>query len=319
MNAVSRHAPPAASLPSSPRSFLAFDFGTRRIGVASGNSVTREATPLTVLDGRGDAAFAAIGTLIGDWGPSLLVVGVPRHPDGSAHETTRQAERFARRLEGRFGLAVVRVDERYSSVEAPGPGRPRGPRRPQRRGDPRAVLPGQRWSPAMSQLALDAEALYGELKRGVARLLDDDTLLVGIWSGGAWLAQRLQRDLRREGDAGVITSALHRDDFGQRGMAQSDATRLPWSIDGRAIVLVDDVLHTGRTIRAVINELFDFGRPSSVSLAVLVDRNGRELPIEATFAAVRVTLSPDSRLRLARTDDGRFTFSVDATPGEGQG
>lgn len=163
----------------------------------------------------------------------------------------------------------------------------------------------------MTQLTLDAEALYLELKRGVGKLLDEDTLLVGIWSGGAWLAQRLHHDLKRPGEVGVITSALHRDDFGQRGMAQSDATRLPWSIDGRAIVLVDDVLHTGRTIRAVINELFDFGRPASVSLAVLVDRNGRELPIEANFAAARVALPESSRLRLAQRDDGRLRFSVD--------
>jgi putative holliday junction resolvase len=117
MNAVTRHAEPALSS-ASPRSFLAFDFGTRRIGVASGNSITREATPLTALDARGDAAFSAIAKLIDEWQPALLVVGVPRHPDGQPHEVTAQAERFARRLEGRFRLSVVRVDERYSTVEA---------------------------------------------------------------------------------------------------------------------------------------------------------------------------------------------------------
>ncbi len=164
----------------------------------------------------------------------------------------------------------------------------------------------------MSTLTLDAEALYTELQRGVVKLLDDQTLMVGIWSGGAWLAERLHQDLGRSGQVGVISSALHRDDFSQRGMASgSDATRLPWSIDGRAILLVDDVLHTGRTIRAVVNELFDFGRPSQVSLAVLVDRNGRELPIDATFSAARIVLPQHSRLRLARLDDGRFTFSID--------
>ena len=164
----------------------------------------------------------------------------------------------------------------------------------------------------MTTLALDAEALYAELLRSVGKLLDDDTVLVGIWSGGAWLAERLHHDLGRSGQAGVISSALHRDDFGQRGMASgTDATRLPWSIDGRAILLIDDVLHTGRTIRAVVNELFDFGRPSQVSLAVLVDRNGRELPIDATYAAARIVLPQSNRVRLARMDDGRFTFSID--------
>jgi pyrimidine operon attenuation protein / uracil phosphoribosyltransferase len=171
----------------------------------------------------------------------------------------------------------------------------------------------------MSLLAPDAEALYAELVRGVGPLLAADTLLVGVWTGGAWVAQRLQRDLGRAGEAGVISSALHRDDYGQRGMAQSDATRLPWSIDGRSIVLVDDVLHTGRTIRAVVNELYDFGRPSKVALAVLVDRNGRELPIAATYAAARVTLPERSRLRLSRQADGRFTFSVTSDGAGGPG
>lgn len=163
----------------------------------------------------------------------------------------------------------------------------------------------------MTTLALDAEALYADLLRGVERALQPDTLLVGIWSGGAWLAERLQRDLGRPGVHGVISSALHRDDFGQRGMAAgADATKLPWSINDRPIMLVDDVLHTGRTIRAVINELFDFGRPSRVSLVVLVDRNGRELPIEPTFAAARVSLPNSCRLRLARGDSGRLEFSI---------
>ncbi len=97
---------------------LAFDFGTRRIGVASGNTVTGQATPLTTLASQGDACFGAIGALIAEWQPNALVVGVPRHPDGTPHEMTLKAERFARQLEGRFRLPVARVDERYTSVEA---------------------------------------------------------------------------------------------------------------------------------------------------------------------------------------------------------
>ncbi len=163
----------------------------------------------------------------------------------------------------------------------------------------------------MTQLQLDAEALYTDLREGVRRLLPADAALVGIWSGGAWLAERLQRDLRLPGEAGVISSTLHRDDFGQRGLAAgADATKLPFAIDGRHLVLVDDVLYTGRTIRAVLNELYDFGRPASVKLAVLVDRGGRELPIEAAYAAARVSLPASQRLSLARADDGRFSFTV---------
>ena len=163
----------------------------------------------------------------------------------------------------------------------------------------------------MSSLSLDAEALYAELLGGVRRLLDPQGVLVGIWSGGAWLADRLQADLGRSGSAGVISSTLHRDDFGSRGMAAgTDATKLPFAIDGSHILLIDDVLYTGRTIRAVINELYDFGRPASVKLAVLVDRGGRELPIEAAFAAARVVLPASHKLRLARADNGRFDFTV---------
>jgi len=163
----------------------------------------------------------------------------------------------------------------------------------------------------MSSLHLDAEALYADLARGVRGLLQPGSVLVGIWSGGAWLAERLQRDLGLAGEHGVISSALHRDDFGSRGMtAGADHTRLPFDVNGKPIVLVDDVLYTGRTIRAVINELYDFGRPSSVTLAVLVDRNGRELPISAAVSAARITLPAAQRLSLARDDAGRFSFDI---------
>ncbi|MDE1947534.1 MAG: bifunctional pyr operon transcriptional regulator/uracil phosphoribosyltransferase PyrR [Burkholderiales bacterium] len=166
--------------------------------------------------------------------------------------------------------------------------------------------------PVRTMLQLDAEALYADLRQGVRRLLPEGALLVGVWSGGAWLVERLQRDLGLAGSAGVISSRMHRDDFDRRGLAAgSDSTVLPVSIDERHIVLVDDVLNTGRTIRAVVNELFDFGRPASVKLAVLVDRGGRELPIEAAYAAARIALPAAQRLALARAEDGRFSFAVE--------
>jgi len=102
-----------------PSLFLAFDFGTKRIGVATGNSVTHTATTLTTLAHESsEARFAAIAELVANWQPAALVVGVPRHPDGAAHDNTRRAERFARQLHGRFGLPVHEVDERYSTVAA---------------------------------------------------------------------------------------------------------------------------------------------------------------------------------------------------------
>jgi pyrimidine operon attenuation protein/uracil phosphoribosyltransferase len=161
-------------------------------------------------------------------------------------------------------------------------------------------------------LQLDAEALFAELRHGVQPLLRDGAVLVGIWSGGAWLAERLHRELSLPGRHGVISSTLHRDDYRARGLASgTDATDLPFPIDGRHIVLVDDVLYTGRTIRAVVNELFDFGRPASVKLAVLVDRGGRQLPIEPAYAAARIALPPSRRLSLARDPGGTFSFAVE--------
>jgi pyrimidine operon attenuation protein/uracil phosphoribosyltransferase len=165
----------------------------------------------------------------------------------------------------------------------------------------------------MSELVLDAEALYRELLRGVQQLRTPDTRLVGITSGGAWLAERLQRDLALAGEAGVISSAMHRDDFAKRGLSGAgQQTQLGFDVDDAHIVLLDDVLYTGRTIRAVINELFDYGRPASVKLAVLVDRGGRELPVQADYAAARVTLPPAQSLALARDEAGRFSFKVEA-------
>jgi len=166
----------------------------------------------------------------------------------------------------------------------------------------------------MTNLLLDAEQLYGELKQGVARLLTPDTVLVGIWSGGAWLAQRLNADLKTERPVGTLSSTLHRDDFGERGLGAVEAvTSLPFEIDGARILLIDDVIASGRTIRAVVNELFDYGRPASVELAVLVDRGGRELPMAPVFAAAKLTLPAHQRLSLARESDGRFTFAVKET------
>lgn len=164
----------------------------------------------------------------------------------------------------------------------------------------------------MSTLALDAEALYAELLRGVRGLCTSETRLVGVTSGGAWLAERLQRELKLPGDYGTLSSSMHRDDFAQRGLASSGQTVLPFDVNGARILVLDDVLYTGRTIRAVLNELFDYGRPACVQLAVLVDRGGRELPVQADYAAARVTLPPNQLLELARDADDRFHFQVES-------
>jgi len=157
----------------------------------------------------------------------------------------------------------------------------------------------------------DAEALYLELLSGVKPLMRPDTRLVGVTSGGAWLVERLQKDLGLPGAPGVISSAMHRDDFARRGLSASAQTSLPFDVNGADVLLLDDVLYTGRTIRAVLNELFDFGRPASVRLAVLVDRGGRELPVAADFAAATLTLPDTQLLALARANDGAFSLKVE--------
>lgn len=166
------------------------------------------------------------------------------------------------------------------------------------------------------KLTLDAEALYRELQRGLQQLGVTDAKLVGITSGGAWLAERLQKDLKLPGSASVISSAMHRDDFAKRGLSGAgQQTQLHFDVNGAHVILLDDVLYTGRTIRAVLNELFDYGRPASVKLAVLVDRGGRELPVQADYAAVRVTLPATQSLALDRADDGKFRFQLEGEEG----
>ena len=165
----------------------------------------------------------------------------------------------------------------------------------------------------MTSLTIDAEALYLDMLGHMQQLLatyDVPPLLVGVASGGAWLAERLQADLNLVGKAGTLSSAMHRDDFSKRGLTASGQTLLPFEVNGAHLIVVDDVLYTGRTLRAVLNELFDYGRPASVKLVVLVDRGGRELPVQPDLAVARVALPAAQSLELARAENGQFSFQV---------
>jgi pyrimidine operon attenuation protein/uracil phosphoribosyltransferase len=138
-------------------------------------------------------------------------------------------------------------------------------------------------------------------------------VLVGIHSGGAWLAERLAQDL---GGAqfGVVNVALHRDDYAKKGLhSQGRPTSLPFEVGNRRVLLIDDVLHTGRTVRAAVNELYDYGRAASIDLAVLVDRGGRELPIAARFVGQQASVPPDTTLVLSRAADGVLAFHTEAS------
>jgi len=167
----------------------------------------------------------------------------------------------------------------------------------------------------MHNSQFDAEALYqvleAQVKAGLANA--DNIAVVGIYSGGAWLAERLMAALKlTDSDRlGFIDVSFYRDDFAEKGLrADVKPTQISFDVNGATILLVDDVLYTGRTSRAAINELFDYGRPAKILLAALVDRGGRELPIAADFVADTVTLVAGESLELQRADNGGLSLTV---------
>lgn len=160
----------------------------------------------------------------------------------------------------------------------------------------------------------DAEALYRDLLEQVRTGLTDVTnaAIVGIHSGGAWLAERLARDLGLEARLGFIDVSFYRDDYARKGLHPDvKPTHIGFNVDGATIVLVDDVLYTGRTTRAAINVLFDYGRPQRIMLAALADRGGRELPVAADFVGTTVVLEGQQSLSLARSGEGQFTLTIE--------
>ena len=160
----------------------------------------------------------------------------------------------------------------------------------------------------------DPEALVQALAAQMRGRLSADAGLVGIYTGGAWVAERLHRALGLSLPLGVLAVTLHRDDFGRIGLhPESRRSQIPFSVDGREVVLVDDVLHTGRTVRAALNELYDFGRPRAVRLAVLADRGGRELPFAADFIGATVELGREEELVLSN-DNGKLRLAAVTRP-----
>ena len=160
----------------------------------------------------------------------------------------------------------------------------------------------------------DPEQLVRELAERMRPAIDPDAGLVGIYTGGAWVAERLHRALGLATPLGLLAVTLHRDDFGRIGLhRESRRSQIPFDVDRREVVIVDDVLHTGRTVRAALNELFDFGRPGAVRLAVLADRGGRELPVAADFTGAEVEVSRDEELVLSN-ENGRLRFAAVKRP-----
>ena len=166
----------------------------------------------------------------------------------------------------------------------------------------------------MSEPLPDPEELVRALAEGMRGKLSPDAGLVGIYTGGAWVAERLHRALGLAVPLGLIAVTLHRDDFRRIGLhREARRSQIPFAVDGREVVLVDDVLHTGRTVRAALNEIFDFGRPKAVRLAVLADRGGRELPVSADFTGATVEMQKDEELVLSN-DNGRLRLAAVKRP-----
>jgi pyrimidine operon attenuation protein/uracil phosphoribosyltransferase len=166
----------------------------------------------------------------------------------------------------------------------------------------------------MSATLPDPEKLVVALAAQMRGRIAPDAALVGIYSGGAWVAERLHRALGIETALGALAVTLHRDDFGRIGLhREARRSQIPFAVDGREIVLVDDVLHTGRTIRAALNELFDFGRPRAVRFAVLADRGGRELPFAADFTGAAVEVARDEELVLSN-ENGKLRLAAVKRP-----
>ena len=167
---------------------------------------------------------------------------------------------------------------------------------------------------------MNAEALYQDLLRHLKESLflkasSSPVYLAGLAIGGAWIAKRLAKDLNLP-QYGVINISFHRDDYAEKGVralesANTMPTELAFDVNNAHIVLIDDVLFTGRTVRAALNELFDFGRPTKVSLMVLADRGKRELPISADFAAKVVALPHSQILVLEQDANAHFHFQIE--------
>jgi pyrimidine operon attenuation protein/uracil phosphoribosyltransferase len=157
----------------------------------------------------------------------------------------------------------------------------------------------------------DAEQLLASLTDRMRPSVGPDTGLVGIHTGGVWLAERLHQALGLKRPLGTLDVSFYRDDFSKKGLRRNvKSSDIPFDIDGCDVIIVDDVLYTGRTIRAAVNELFDYGRPARVRLATLVDRGGRELPVCADFSGADVTVAPGESIELTRDAQGRLALQL---------
>jgi pyrimidine operon attenuation protein/uracil phosphoribosyltransferase len=158
----------------------------------------------------------------------------------------------------------------------------------------------------------DAEVLLPRLVDALRSRIPPDAGMIGLYTGGAWLAERLHAQLGMATPLGLMDIAFYRDDYHKQGLKHDPKrTKIPFDVEARDLLLVDDVLYTGRTVRAAMNELFDFGRPRSITLVVLADRGGRQLPICAQYCGATLDIPDAMRLRLKRADDARLKLELE--------
>ena len=158
----------------------------------------------------------------------------------------------------------------------------------------------------------DAEKLCAQLVAELKPRIGPKTAMVGLYTGGAWLAERLHQTLGLKNPLGLMDIAFYRDDYAARGLKHDPKrTKIPFDVNGAEILLVDDILYSGRTVRAAMNELFDYGRPASIALVVLADRGGRQLPVCAQHVGARVEVPAGQRLRLNREESGRLVLALE--------
>lgn len=157
----------------------------------------------------------------------------------------------------------------------------------------------------------NAELLAQQLVERLRPYITANSAFVGIHTGGVWLAQKLRDALGKSIPLGTLDISFYRDDFGTIGLhPEVKPSVMPFEVEDRDIILVDDVLYSGRTVRAAMNELFDFGRPASIKLAVLVDRGGRELPVCADFCGAKVEIADNQSIQLGLEADGKLSMSL---------
>ncbi len=164
------------------------------------------------------------------------------------------------------------------------------------------------------------DAMLTEIRAAIPEDNLSELLMIGIHTGGVWIAERLHKKLNLQQPLGKLNIAFYRDDFSRIGThPQVTPSKLPFDIEDKHLLLVDDVLHTGRTIRAALNEIFDYGRPASVRLAVLIDRGEHELPIRADFMGKSLTLKPGEHVKLCAAENppednyGDLTLEITGT------